>query len=85
MGPFNQEDVMEKRPVDISNLQDLIFERQQIVALLENQELWLQIPLVHRFAIVESSEFMVLMGEAFTAETRYILESEVEAMMAIIH
>ena len=85
MVPFNQEDVMEKRPVDISNLQDLIFERQQIVALLENQELWLQIPLVHRFAIVESSEFMILMGEAFTAETRYILESEVEAMMAIIH
>jgi hypothetical protein len=85
MGPFNQEDVMEKRPVDISNLKDLIFERRQIVALLENQELWLQIPLVHRFAIVESSEFMVLMGEAFTAETRYILESEVEAMMAIIH
>ena len=76
---------MEKRPVDISNLQDLIFERQQIVALLENQELWLQIPLVHRFAIVESSEFMVLMGETFTAETRYLLESEVEAMMAIIH
>jgi hypothetical protein len=85
MVPFNQEDVMEKRSVDISKLQDLIFERRQIVALLENQELWLQIPLVHRFAIVESSEFMILMGEAFTAETRYILESEVEAMMAIIH
>jgi hypothetical protein len=85
MGPFSQEDVMEMRPVDISNFQDLIFERQQIVALLENQELWLQIPLVHRFAIVESSEFMVLMGEAFTVETRYILESEVEAMIAIIH
>jgi len=85
MGPFNQEDVMQKRPVDISNLQDMIFERRQIVALLENQKLWLQIPLVHRFAIVESSEFMILMGEAFTAETRYILESEVEAMMAIIH
>ena len=85
MVPFNQEDVMEKRPVDISNLQDMIFERRQIVALLENQKLWLQIPLVHRFAIVESSEFMILMGETFTAETRYILESEVEAMMAIIH
>jgi hypothetical protein len=85
MVPFNQEDVMQKRPVDISNLQDMIFERRQIVALLENQKLWLQIPLVHRFAIVESSEFMILMGEAFTAETRYILESEVEAMMAIIH
>jgi hypothetical protein len=70
MVAFNQEDIMEKKPVDISNLQDLIFERRQIVALLENQELWLQIP---------------LMGEAFTAETRYILESEVEAMMAIIH
>jgi hypothetical protein len=76
---------MEKRPVDISNLKDLIFERQQIVALLEDQELWRQIPLVHRFAIVESSEFMILMGEEFTAETRYILESEVEAMMATIN
>lgn len=76
---------MEIRPVDISNMQDLIFERRQIVALLENQELWLQIPLVHRFAIVESREFMILMGEAFTAETRYLLESEVEAMVAIIH
>jgi len=85
MVAFNQEDIMEKKPVDISNLQDLIFERRQIVALLENQELWLQIPLVHRFAIVESSEFMILMGEASTAETRYILESEVEAMMPIIH
>jgi hypothetical protein len=85
MGPFSQEDVMEMRPVDISNLQDLIFERRQIVALLENQELWLQIPLVHRFAIVESSEFMILMGETFTTESRYILESEVEAMMAVIH
>jgi hypothetical protein len=85
MALFIQEDVMEMRPVDISNLQDLIFERRQIVALLDNQELWLQIPLVHRFAIVESSEFMILMGEVFTAETRNILESEVEAMIAIIH
>jgi hypothetical protein len=85
MALFSQEVVMEIRPVDISNMQDLIFERRQIVALLENQELWLQIPLVHRFAIVESREFMILMGEAFTAETRYLLESEVEAMVAIIH
>jgi hypothetical protein len=85
MAFFSQEDIMEMRPVDISNLQDLIFERRQIVALLDNQELWLQIPLVHRFAIVESSEFMILMGEAFTVESRYMLESEVEAMSAIIH
>ena len=76
---------MEKIPVDILNLQTLLFERRQIVALLEDQELWRQIPLVQRFAIVESSEFLTLMGETFTAETRYILESEVEAMVAIIH
>lgn len=76
---------MENRPLDISNLQDLIFERRQIVALLEDQELWLQIPLVHRFAIVESAEFVSLMGETFTEEALYRLESEVEAMMAIIH
>jgi hypothetical protein len=76
---------MENRPLDISNLQDLLFERRQIVALLEDQELWSQIPLIHRFAIVESGEFVTLMGEAFTAETRFILESEVEAMMAVIH
>jgi hypothetical protein len=82
---FSQEDVMEKRTVDISNLNELIFERRQIVALLENQALWIQIPIAHRFAIVDSSEFMVLMGETFTAETRCLLESEVEAMLAIIH
>ena len=76
---------MEKIPFDILNLQTLLFERRQIVALLEDQELWRQIPLVQRFAIVESSEFLTLMGETFTAETRYLLESEVEAMVAIIH
>jgi len=76
---------MEKRPVDILYLQDLIFERRQIVALLEDQELWRQIPLAQRFAIVESTEFVVLMGETFTAETRYLLESEVEALTATTH
>lgn len=76
---------MEKIPVDIMNLQSLLFERRQIVALLENQDLWKQIPLGQRFAIVESSEFVTLMGESFTAEARYILESELEAMVAIIH
>jgi hypothetical protein len=76
---------MDKRPVDILYLQDLIFERRQIVALLEDQELWRQLPIEQRFAIVESTEFMVLMGETFTAETRYLLESEVEAMTATTH
>lgn len=76
---------MVKRMIDITNLQVLLFERRQIVALLENQELWLKIPLSQRFAIVESSEFVTLMGETFTAETRYVLESEVEARTATIH
>lgn len=76
---------MEKRPVDILYLQDLIFERRQIVALLEDRELWRQMPIEQRFAIVESTEFVALMGELFTAETRYLLESEVEALTATIH
>lgn len=76
---------MEKRPVNLINLHVLLFERQQIISLLENQDLWLQIPLSQRFAIVESGEFMSLMGETFTAETRYVLESEIEAMVATIH
>lgn len=75
---------MEKRPVNLTNLHVLIFERQQIISLLENQDLWLEIPLSERFAIVESGEFMSLMGETFTDETLYILESEVEAMVATI-
>jgi len=76
---------MEKRPVNLINLHVLLFERQQIISLLENQDLWLQIPLSQRFAIVESGEFMSLMGETFTAKTRYVLESEIEAMVATIH
>ena len=75
---------MEKRPVNLKNLHVLIFERQQIISLLENQDLWLEIPLSERFAIVESGEFVSLMGETFTDETLYILESEVEAMVATI-
>lgn len=76
---------MEKRAFNLTNLHVLLFERQQIVSLLENQDLWLEIPLSQRFAIVDSGEFMSLMGETFTAETRYVLESEIEAMVATIH
>lgn len=76
---------MEKRSVNLINLHVLLFERQQIVSLLENQELWLEIPLSERISIVESGEFMSLMGEAFTSETRYLLESEAEALTAIFH
>ena len=76
---------MEDVYFDFRNLQILLFERQQIVALLDNIEIWRKIPLAHRFAIVESSEFVTLMGESFTEHSREMLESEIEAMVATIH
>jgi hypothetical protein len=71
--------------IDLTNLQTLLFERRQIVALLDNKEIWCKIPLAQRFAIIESSEFVTLMGESFTAHTRHMLESEIESMVATIH
>lgn len=76
---------MEENYLDLANLQILLFERWQIVALLDNTEIWRKIPLAQRFAIVESSEFITLMGESFTEHTRHMLESEIEAMEATIH
>jgi hypothetical protein len=76
---------MDKIFIDITELQTLIFERNQILALLEDTELWQQIPLSQRFAIVDSSEFIVLMGASYTADVRRQLEDEVEAMTATIH
>lgn len=76
---------MEKIYIDISDLQSLIFERGQIVALLEDTELWKKIPLEQRFAIVESSEFITLMGPSFTDHARRMLENELEAMVSTIH
>lgn len=76
---------MEKTLINITELQNLIFERQQIVALLDDTELWQQIPLAQRFAIVDSSEFVTLMGESFTEHARHMLESEIEAMVSTIH
>ena len=70
---------------DLTNLQVLLFERRQIVALLENTEIWRKIPLDQRFAIVDSSEFITLMGKSFTEQTRHMLESEIEALIATIH
>ena len=55
---------MEDVYFDIRNLQILLFERRQIVALLDNIEIWRKIPLAQRFAIVESSEFVTFMGES---------------------
>jgi hypothetical protein len=76
---------MEKMFIDIADLQTLIFERRQIIALLENTEIWRQIPLAERFKIIDSSEFTLLMGESFTEHARHMLENEVEAMVATIH
>lgn len=76
---------MEDVYLDFRNLQILLFERRQIVALLDNIEIWGKIPLAQRFAIVESSEFVTLMGESFTEHSREMLESEIEAMVATIH
>ena len=76
---------MEKVYIDVTDLQTLIFERKQIVALLDDTELWKQIPLVQRFAIVDSSEFVTLMGESFTEHARRMLEHEVEALVSTIH
>ena len=70
---------------DFRNLQMLLFERRQIVALLDNTEIWRKIPLAQRFALVESSEFVTLMGESFTELSRQTLEGEIEAMLATIH
>lgn len=76
---------MEKMYVDITNLQTLLFERRQIIALLDDTELWQKIPLVERFAIVESCEFVTLMGASFTDHARRMLENEIEAMVSTIH
>ena len=76
---------MEKIFIDIDDLQSLIFERQQIVALMEDTELWSKIPLSKRFEIVDSYEFVTLMGSSFTEHARRMLENELEAMASTIH
>jgi len=76
---------MNKTQIDVTDLSSLIFERRQILALIGDTRLWREIPLVQRFAIVESSEFLILMGESFTAHSRKMLENEIEAMYATLH
>jgi hypothetical protein len=76
---------MDKRFINITNLKSLIFERRQIVALIDDTELWQQIPLSQRFEIIESSEFVALMGESFTEHARCMLENEIEAMVSTTH
>ncbi len=55
------------------------------MALLEDTDLWKQIPLEQRFAIVESGEFVTLMGASYTEHARRMLENELEALVSTIH
>ena len=76
---------MDKIFIDVDNLSCLLFDRQQIVALLDNTEIWSQIPLEQRFVLVDSFEFRSLMGDAFTNETLEVLKAEAESMVATLH
>lgn len=76
---------MNKIHIDIDDLRNLLFERRQILALIGDTKLWCEIPLQQRFAIVESTEFLLLMGASFTAHSRQMLENEIEAMHATLH
>lgn len=76
---------MDKIFIDIRDLQTLLFEREQIIALMENTEIWGKIPLKQRFEIVDSSEFLTLMGDSYTQHARVMLENELEAQSATIH
>jgi hypothetical protein len=76
---------MDKIFIDIGDLQALLFEREQIIALMENTDIWGKIPLKQRFEIVDSSEFVTLMGHSYTQHARVMLENELEAQSATIH
>ena len=52
---------------------------------MENTEIWSKIPLKQRFEIVDSSEFLTLMGDSYTQHARVMLENELEAQSATIH
>ena len=71
--------------IDMSNLRDMIFDRNQILALVSNEEVWNQIPLEQRFELVESYEFRTLMGDLFTEGILRILNAEAESLVATIH
>jgi hypothetical protein len=69
----------------MNNLRDMLFERKQIMALVNNIEIWNQIPLEQRFELVDSFEFRTLMGDQFTEGIMRLLRAEAEALVATIH
>jgi hypothetical protein len=76
---------MQMETIDISGLYTYLFRRSQITALLDDNELWGKIPLEQRFQLVESSEFLTLMGEPYVKHVRQMLETEAEARYATIN
>lgn len=76
---------MRKPEYTFSSLQALLFNRSQVVSLLDDTEVWGQIPLEERFALVDSSEFVALMGDSFAEHTRKMLETELLAQYSTHH
>ena len=76
---------MRKPELTVNNLQTLLFNRTQIISLLDDTEVWGQIPLEERFALVDSSEFVALMGDSFAEHTREMLETELLAQYSTHH
>jgi len=71
--------------IDMNNLRDMLFDRRQILALVNNNDVWNQIPLEQRFELADSFEFRTLMGDLFTEGILRILRAEAEALVATIH
>ena len=76
---------MQRIYIDMSNLRDMLFDREQILALVSDDAVWNQIPLEQRFELVDSFEFRTLMGDLFTEGILRILRAEAEALIATIH
>lgn len=76
---------MQKVYIDMENLRDMLFDRDQILALVSDEDVWKNIPLEQRFELAESYEFRTLMGDLFTDGILKILKAEAEALVATIH
>ncbi len=76
---------MQRIYIDMNNLRDMLFDRKQILALINDDNIWNQIPLEQRFDLADSFEFRTLMGDLFTEGVLRILRAEAEALVATIH
>ena len=76
---------MQRIYIDMNNLRDMLFDRKQILSLVNNNEIWNQIPLEQRFELADSFEFRTLMGDLFTEGILRLLRAEAESFVATIH